>query len=142
MPQVISENANKGGVSVLLFHCLFNEGGSITHFMHDFDSELYRSLPHLYMVCIAEPTNKCKKLAGGLAGGFVIKTSYTHNDHDFLATLTNTVSVEPRLKNLISSRSSFLPAHLGAPGDAPITEAEMLRAMMTQALKHGAAGVA
>lgn len=138
MPQVVTKDAQKGGVSILLFHCLFNAGGSITHFTHNFDPELYRALPNLYVVCIAETSMKHKNLTGG----FVIKTSYTHHDHDFLSALTNAVSIEPRLQALISSRSSFLPARIGIPGDAPITETEMLSAMMTQSLKHSAAGAA
>jgi hypothetical protein len=138
MSQVISGNAEKGGLSVLLFHCLFNDGGSITHFTHEYDPELYQVLPNLYAVCIAERSGNNRKITGG----FVIKTSYTHNDQDFLATLTQAVSIEPRLSNLVGSRASFLPARIGVPVGGPITEAEMLRVMVDQSLKHSAVGSA
>ena len=122
----------------MLFHCFFNEGGSITHFAHEYDPEIYQSLPNLYAVCIAERSGNRKKITGG----FVIKTSYTHNDQDFLTTLTTAVAIEPRLKGLIGSHTSFLPARVGIPVGGPISEAEMLRVMQTQSLKHSVGGSA
>lgn len=138
MPQVISSSAQKDGLSILLFHCLFNDDGSITHFTHEYDPELYQALPNLYAVCIADRSGNSRKITGG----FVIKTSYTHNDKDFLATLTNAMSIEPRMNALIGTHSSFLPARVGIPVDGPITEAEMLRVMLDQSLKHSAVGSA
>ena len=138
MELAMSDSSQKGGLSVLLFHCFFNGSESITHYMHDLDLELYRSLPNLYAVCIAETSKNRKKLTAG----FFIKTSYTHHDPDFVTTLSNAVSIEPRLKGLINKHSTFLPARLGITGDTPPTETEMLKVMMTQALKHGVAGTA
>ena len=138
MQFAIADSNQKGGLSLLLFHCFFNDSESITHFMHDVDLELYHSLPNLYAVCIAETSKKHKKLTAG----FFIKTSYTHHDSDFVTTLSNAVSTDQKLKSLINEHSSFLPARLGITGDTPPTETEMLRVMMTQALKHGVAGTA
>lgn len=134
----ISDSRQQGGLSVLLFHCFFNGSESITHFMHDFDLELYRSLPNLYAVCIAETSEKYKNLTAG----FIIKTSYTHHDSDFVTTLNNAVSIAPNLKSLTNKHSTYLPARLSMPGDTPPTEAEILHIMMTQALKHSVAGTA
>lgn len=138
MQFVMSDSNQKGGLSLLLFHCFFNKSESITRFMHDIDLELYRSLPNLYAVCIAEASKKHKKLTAG----FFIKTTYTHHDSDFVVALNNAVSTDPRLKSLINEHSSFLPARLNIAGDTPPSETEMLRVMMTQALKHSVAGTA
>lgn len=138
MSLVISESSQKGGVSVLLFHCFFIGNESITHFMHKLDLELYRALPNLYAVCIAETARKHKKLTAG----FVLKTSYTHHDPEFITALTNAVSIEPRLMDITNKDFTFLPARLGITGDTPPTEKEMLKVMMTQVLKHGVAGTA
>src|SRR5690606_2369018 len=43
-----------GCVTVPLFHCLFHDSTSITHFLHDLDPALCRVLPHTYAVCIAD----------------------------------------------------------------------------------------
>ena len=53
--KTVSSIANeKGGVTLLLFHCYFNSSESLTHFMHDLDHSLYSELPYLYSVCIAD----------------------------------------------------------------------------------------
>lgn len=135
MTQASSQPSDKGGLSLLLFHCVFTEA-TVTHFMHEFDLDLYRQLPHLYVVCLAETSRNIKTVRAG----FVIKTSYTHNDNDFLQTLTNVVSMEPRLECLITDRSSFLPARLSFLDDEPITEEEMLRITVQQSFKHGTGG--
>lgn len=137
MQLAMSDSNQKGGLSVLLFHCLFNSNGSVTHFMHDFDVELYHSLPNLYAVCISDTSSKRKKITAG----FFIKTSYSHQDSDFIGALTNVVSIDTGMKSLINERSSFLPARIGISG-APPSEDEMLRAVVTQALKHGVGGSA
>jgi hypothetical protein len=137
MQLAMSDSNQKGGLSVLLFHCLFNSNGSITHFMHDFDVELYQSLPNLYAVCISDTSSKQKKITVG----FFIKTSYSHQDSDFIGALTNVVSIDTGMKNLINERSSFLPARIGISGGHP-NEDEMLRTIVSQALKHGVGGSA
>ncbi len=135
MQLAMSDSNKKGGLSVLLFHCFFNGNGSVTHFMHDFDVELYRSLPNLYAVCISDTSSNQKKITAG----FFIKTSYSHQDGDFIGALTNVVSTDTGMKNLINERSSFLPARVGISG-APPSEDEMLRLIVNQALKHGIGG--
>jgi hypothetical protein len=137
MQFAMSDSSQKGGVSVLLFHCLFNSNGSVTHFMHDLDVELYRSLPNLYAVCISDTSSKQK-----ITAGFFIKTSYSHHDSDFLGALTNVISMESGMRNLIHERSSCFPARIGISGDAPPSEDEMLRLIVGQALKHGVGGSA
>jgi hypothetical protein len=130
--KVMSTNSKeKGGLSALLFHCFFNGDESITHYMHNIDSDLYEELTNLYAVCIASTTDKRKTVLAG----FVIKTSYTHNDTDFIDTLINAVSMEPQLNDLIGDNTSFLPARLGITGNKPPTETEMLRIMVGQHLK-------
>lgn len=134
--QVVTSASEQNGLSVLLFHCFFNGYESITHFMHDLDPELYECLPNLYAVCVAETFDNHKKVTAG----FVVKTSYTHNDPDFVHALRNVVSTDPRLERLANPASSFLPARLGLAGETPPTEEEMLHILTTQGLKYGVAG--
>lgn len=138
MQLVMSNSNQKGGMSVLLFHCLFNSNGSVTHFMHDLDIELYRSLPNLYAVCISDTSSNQKKITAG----FFIKTSYSHQDSDFIGALTNVISIDTGMRNLINERSSFLPAPIGISGEAPPNEDAMLGLIVSQALKHGIGGSA
>jgi hypothetical protein len=138
MALVVSDNATEGGVTLLLFHCIFNGDGSITHFMHDIDLGSYQSLPNMYAVYIAERSSKQKKVTGG----FFVRTSYTHDDTDFNRALSNSVAAIPRLDKIITKHSFFLPARVPSPDGPPVTENEMLRAMITQALKHSSMGAA
>jgi len=110
---------------------MFNGDESILHFMHEFDPAMYQALPNLYAVCIAKTKNKTKTVHAG----FIVKTSYTHNDPDFSDTLMLAVGTDPAMKALIDENSSFLPARISISGEAPPTEAEMLRIMVDQHLK-------
>ena len=125
------DSQKKGGVSVLLFHCFFNGDESITHFMHEFDPALYKALPYLYAVCIAKTTKKAKTVLAG----FFIKTSYTHNDPDFMDALNLAIVSAPAFQALIGADTSYLPARISFVGDTPPTEAEMVRVMLGQHLK-------
>jgi hypothetical protein len=138
MAKILSDDATKAGVSFLLFHCIFNGDGSITHFMHDIDLESYQSLPNMYAVCIAERAGKQRKVTGG----FFIRTSYTHDDKDFDNALAIAAAGVPRLDKLITKDSSFLPARVQTPAGPPLTEKEMLKAMLSQQLKHSSMGMA
>ena len=72
--KTVSSIANeKGGVTLLLFHCYFNSSESLTHFMHDLDHSLYSELPYLYSVCIADNSTNNKKITAA----FSIKTLIT-----------------------------------------------------------------
>ncbi|MGB8011035.1 MAG: hypothetical protein WCF68_05440 [Terriglobales bacterium] len=125
-----TEGKEKGGATIPLFHCFFDGDESITHFMDKFDPALYEALPYLYAVCIAKTTEKAKTVVAG----FFIKTSYTHNDPDFMDALNLAVAGTPALQALIGEGTSYLPARISIPGGPP-TEAEMLRVMFEQHLK-------
>lgn len=129
---------NNNGVSLLMFHCLFNDGGSITHFSHKFLPELYDALSNLYVVCIVNRSEGIKKAVGA----FVIKTSLAQDNPNFLLILKSTVATEPRLINLIDSDSSLLATKLNVPVGKSISENEMLELMMRQAILHGTVGAA
>lgn len=43
----------KGGVTIPIFHCVFNGYESITSFMRDFDLSLYKELENLYAICFS-----------------------------------------------------------------------------------------
>ncbi len=125
----------KGGVTIPLFHCIFNGIGSVTHYIHDYDEMLYQTLPNIYAVCISD-NRKGKKIAAG----FIIKTSYTHEDSEFQNALENYLLSTPRLKKFVKKYYSFMPARLGVDGDAPPSEDEMLSVMIKQFQKHHIAG--
>ncbi len=126
----------KGGVGVLLMHCEFNElEGSITHYMHEFDSKMYESLMNLYAVCIAVTNNK-KKI---IRAGFFIKTSFHHSDDGFVDNLKLAMKSTPKLQKYLSENSSLFPARIGVNGPPP-TEQEMLSLMMQQYTKYSVEG--
>lgn len=126
----------QSAIGLLIFHCEYNKLiGSITHNLHDFEVDLYYSLPNLYAVCIAITDNNQKEVRAG----FFIKTNLNHNQSEFLNNLELAVKGTPGLKKYYSSNMSFLPAKIGIEG-APPTEAEMLKIMTKQYSKFSIAG--
>lgn len=82
--------------------------------------------------CIADNNGAMKTIPAG----FFIKTSYTHDDAGFLDALAG-VAETVFSPNLLSGwKASFLPARIGLPDDAPMTEQEMLRVIVQQCFKH------
>lgn len=137
MNKIISSDANSGGVSLLTHYCLFNNSDSITHFSNDTDSDLYQLLPNLYAVCISDNSQANRKITAGL----VLKTTYTHDDPEFLDALVNIVSQKAELQPYYNDKTSFLPAKLNVTGK-PLTEAEFLQIMQQQFLKFNVDGKA
>ncbi len=128
----------KGGVSIPIFECIFNQAGSFTSFERDFDENLYMVLPNLYAVCIKDKSHKPHIIIGG----FFIKTSYTHKEKEFLDSLHAVVETSPNLGHFLGPNITFLPARLGIKGSAPLSENEMLKVMLTQFLKFSQNGTA
>jgi len=128
--------SKKGGVTIPLFHCIFNEYESITHFMRTYDEVLYKKLENLYAVCISDNSGPKKKIVAG----FIVKTSYTHNDSEFLDAITEVALSTEELKQHVGRNTSFLPARLGITGSTPPSEPEMLNVMSQQFLKFSTAG--
>lgn len=136
--KVISSEANQGGLSLILHHCFFNGAESITHYVHNVDPDLYKSLPNLYVVCISDNSGKHRQIKAG----FSLKTSYTHNDPEFLNVIFNTISsAVPALSQFCDKNYSFLPAKLST-SDHQLTEDEFLRAMVQQYMKYNVDGKA
>jgi len=135
MKTVTTMAEDKGGVTLLLFHCYFNASESITHFMHDLDLTLYPELPNLYSVCIADNTTANKKVTAA----FAIKTTYNHNDADFINVLTNVVATDPELLSHLNDKTTFLPAKLKINGQ-PLSEKEYLQVSLQQYMKHNVDG--
>jgi len=128
---------DKGGVNLLLFHCVFNEFESITHYLHKFDTKLYEALPNLYAVCISHNTNSVKKVIGG----FFVKTSYSHSDEKAFLDLCRGIFHQIKeFQDFTSSDVRFLPAKIGVPDNRPLTENEMARLISRQAIKFSALG--
>lgn len=126
----------KGGVSIPVFDCVFNGGESITSFTREFDPNLYKILPNLYAVCVATSMHGQKKIAAG----FFVKTSYHHDDPEFLNILSFSLETSPNLARFHAPGTSFFPSKLGISGEEPLTEMEMLHTMMTLYIKHSVGG--
>ncbi len=134
--KTVSSIANeKGGVTLLLFHCYFNASESLTHYMHDLDHSLYSELPYLYSVCIADNSTNNKKITAA----FSIKTTYHHDDPDFINVLTNVVSIDQGLLSHLNDKTTFLPARINVSGQ-PLTEKEHLQVSVQQFMKHNVDG--
>jgi hypothetical protein len=131
-------NASESGISMMLFHCLFHADGSTTHYHHDYDEDIYSVLPNLYAVCIADRPGRARKIPAG----FIIKTSGHHHDNDFVNALRASVASIEVLSRLMTPKPSFLPAKITVPNGGAITETEMLKVMVNQAMKHGSIGTA
>lgn len=126
-----------GGVSCPLYHCVFNQG-SITHYMHETDSEVIKCLPNLYAVCLANNVDgkRC------VVGGFYIQTTYSHRDTGFPAACKSAISMMPELTSLLTSTTSLLPAKVtvGGVNDQPLSEDEMTAFIFQQYFKFHEVG--
>jgi len=75
-----------------------------------------------------------------LVGGFFVKTSYTHEDvAPFQNVLEGVIHTSQNLARFTGHKYSMLPAKLGVQGSEPLSEAEMLRILSNQYLKHSTA---
>ncbi|MGQ1270019.1 hypothetical protein ACT4XR_19970 (plasmid) [Acinetobacter baumannii] len=127
--------SDRGGLTVLLFHCFFNGSESITHFTHDINLELYEGLPNLYSVCIADSSTSNKKVTAAV----FIKTNLHHEDPDFSTTLVNVLSINPDLHSHLNEKTKFLAARIKMDGP-PLSEREYLKISVTQYMKHNVDG--
>lgn len=129
----------KGGVTIPVFDCIFDPTGqSIESFMRDYNEALYRSLPNLYAICITESGAGQRRIVAG----FIVKTTYTHQEAEFVLALSAALQSSEKLRKFYSPTTSFLPAKVGVPDPSPLSEQEMLRIMLTQFTKHATGGQA
>ncbi|NVD74552.1 hypothetical protein D0T25_30145 [Duganella sp. BJB488] len=126
----------KDGITIPIFHGIFNGHESITHFIHDFDPALYELLPNLYATCIADNGRSPRKIVAG----FFVKTSYHHDDAEFSGALHAAMMTIPALTSFVNTQFSLLPARLEVIGSEPLSEQEMLRTLLSQSLKHSTFG--
>ena len=127
----------QGGVTVPVLDCIFHGAKSIESFPRGFNEEVYRTLPNLYGICIADNRCNTKKIVAG----FVVKTTYSYHDEEFIPVLTAVVGTSKKLSRFLGPRTSFLPARLVVVGSAPpLSEQEILRVMTTQFLKYAVTG--
>jgi restriction system protein len=114
--------------NLILLHCFFHNGyEAITHITHKFDEQLYKRLPNLYAVWMADNNPGEDKR---LVAGFLFKTNCTYKDPEFHDVLHRIVESYPNLSARLNRRSSFLPTRLGVLGEAPLSEEEMLSALL------------
>jgi len=122
-----------GSVTTLVFHCVFNNDGSVWHVMHEGINEIAEPLPNTYAICIAE-NKKGKKL---IKAGFIMKSTLHHTDDEFASSLRNACMSFNELKPFtLLDNVSFLPAKLGMSGIQLPTETECLNILLTQYTKH------
>lgn len=122
-----------GNITTLIFHCIFNNDGSIWHVMHENINAIAEPLPNTYAVCIAE-NKEGKKL---IRAGFVMKSTLHHTNDGFVLSLKNACMSFNELKPFIlADNISFLPAKLGMNGIQLPTEDECLNTLYNQYIKH------
>ncbi len=128
--------SRKGGVTIPVFHCVFNGYDSITSYMRDYDEGMYKILDNLYAVCVSDNSGSKRKIVAG----FIVKTSYTHNDSEFFGAITEAAQSAKELSQYLGSNASFLPARIGVKGSSSLSESEMLEVMSQQSLKFNVGG--
>ena len=123
-------------LATLLFHCLFNGDGAITHCMHDPDDELADRLTHLYVVYVSHKADKQKRFVAG----FFVKTDCMHYDFDFVEMLTAVASGDAALRKLIDRESIFFPVLIEIPGKTRPAFEDMAQIVVSQSLKRDVSG--
>ena len=118
------------------FHCVFNANGAITHYSHELPSDATAMPLNAYAICLAENTARGRKVVAGL----MVLTSLHHDDAAFEPTMHDIVATLPVLAEHLSASTSLLPAKIGLPPGAPMTEREFLRIMVTQYTKFSSGG--
>lgn len=128
-----------GGLSSPIYHCIFNQG-SLTHFLHEVDPSVVDQLPHMYAVCVAGRVNGKRNVVAG----FVLKTSYSHQDPGFDGACKGAISCMKEIAPLLDSTTTLLPARIAVDGtnQSPLTEDEMNAFMFTQYMKFHEIGQA
>ncbi len=129
--------SESGSVTAPLFHCVFNAGGSITHWAHSYERALYDALPHLYLVCLADNSTKPRQIVGA----FMVKTSRHHDDASFEEVINIAMNYMQNLQQHRHAAISFLPARIGITGEPP-EEIDFLRLAMQQYTKFSVGGTA
>ena len=124
-----------GSVTIPLYHCVVNDGGSITHWSTSYERELYDLLPHLYLVCFADNSADPRRVVGA----FMVKTRRHHDEADFEEVMCVATRQMTTLGPLIGPHTSLLAARIAVEGDPP-EEMDFLRLVMQQYMKFSAAG--
>lgn len=122
----------KGGATLPICYCIFDAVNPAKTVLYDinYDKELYRELPNFYAVCVKNKKNNTVEAA------FILKTTYDHKDLEFPEVLEAICSHYSHLQKYVNESTSFLPAVLSVPGDAELSESEILRVLNQQRLKH------
>jgi len=127
----------KGGVTIPIFHCVFNVRESITSYMRSFDKKMYQELDNFYLICISLNDGAKKEVVAGIA----VKTSYKHDEPGFLDAIHGLLLSTQVLEKYAAKNISFLPAKIIFEG-LPPSENELLELMQEQYLKHSTGGSA
>ncbi|ARP82922.1 hypothetical protein CAL12_20285 [Bordetella genomosp. 8] len=119
-------------LTAVIFHCVFNPDGSITHYGHTFEMNVFESMPNLYAVTVVE---RRSSETVKVHGCFFMVTTATHEDIRFEEVVGDAFRNVRAFKAIDEKRLRFKPARLGNLGGGPPTEKEMLRVALTQYLK-------
>jgi hypothetical protein len=72
-------------------------------------------LPNLYVICLSDNSGSTRKIVAG----FFVKTSYSHEDPEFLDTTTVVAKSTKELSKLVGAKTSLLHARLDVVGSEP-----------------------
>jgi hypothetical protein len=128
--------ATEGGVTLPVLDCIFHSHESIESFPRKFDDVRYRSLPYLYVVCLADTSTALRHIVAGV----VVKTDLTHKDPEFADSVTAAIEASSNLKRFLGPQIQLLPARLSVEGNEPLSERELLQILATQYVKFAVGG--
>ncbi|MFG0230535.1 hypothetical protein [Achromobacter sp. 413638] len=114
-----------GKVQLLVFHGVYREDGAITHYWHEFPRDLYRAIPHLYVVQVADRTGDSVRVRGF----FFMKSSLLSNHPDFEDSLLVSFKLIDTFKDWDFNQLSLWASRQGEPEPGvPPSEMAMLGA--------------
>lgn len=121
-----------GNVQLVFFHGVYHADGGITHYWHEFSKELYRAIPHMYAVQVADRTGESVRVRGF----FFMKSSLLPNHPDFKDSLRVSMGLIDTFRDWDFDLLSLWASRKGepVPGEPP-TEMELLAAAQEDYLK-------
>ncbi|WYX27687.1 hypothetical protein WJ976_19225 [Achromobacter denitrificans] len=124
-------------MQLLVFHGVYRDDGAITHYWHEFSKDLYRAIPHLYVVQVADRTGESVRVRGF----FFIKSSLLPNHPDFQDSLKGCFEAVDTFRDWKFDLLSLWASRLGEPEPGvPPSEMAMLCAAQESYLKVDSRG--
>jgi hypothetical protein len=128
--------SNAGAVSLPIFSCVFTDDEGERHYNHPllvFEEGSESLQGAFYAVCVADNAEGGERR---IVAGVVLRSTCEPHDNDFVSTLGASILALPPLQDLLSSRTSLLPARLAISGQGGLSVPQMLGVLRQQRVKH------